>query len=57
MTQNDKQKDTRKPYAPPSVTEFGRALDKTKGMWGEGYETFGRVTWDTGDPDNGNGGN
>ena len=42
--------DARKAYVPPTVTDLGDARKKTKGLWGEVWEVYGRVHRDVTDP-------
>ncbi|MEX0892807.1 MAG: hypothetical protein WEB88_11610 [Gemmatimonadota bacterium] len=46
----------RKPYAPPTLTDLGGALRKTRGLWGEAYEYIGTVYSDLDDPPDDEGG-
>jgi len=40
----------RKPYAPPTLTDLGGALRKTKGLWGEAFEYIGSIDYNWDDP-------
>ena len=35
----------KKPYTPPTLTNFGNVVDKTKGFGGESYENYMPKPW------------